>query len=550
MSVIRIGSVTKRYGRHTVLHNVSLRVGKGERLSVVGRNGSGKTTLLRLISGAEEPDSGTVEVDAGLSVESFSQFTELGGDSSIEEVLDREFKAIHDLAGALDAIGAEIDAAGPAGGGADGGSGGERRLRELIRRQTEMLAEMERLGGWNYGHRIETVLTRLGFVGGHRSLPLSGLSGGWRNRAGLALMLLRDPDVILLDEPTNYLDAEGVEWLTEWVSKGKATVVAVSHDRSFLDGVSDRMVELENNRIYEYVGGYAAYVRQRRIRGGELGRDFVHEEELLAMEENAINDRAELAKALKASRAGKGGLGRRIADIKKKVTPPPSGTIVTSLYQGMKVPDMTLGVSGLAVGYGGEPVIKGVGFDLYGGERMAIVGRNGCGKTTLIKALLGLVAPSAGKVAWGGGVKHAYFNGVLEGLDPDDTVTHNVNVHGDAYGAPRKAVNRFIRMFGFSEASLGDRIGDLSGGQRARVAVIKCMISGCNAIVMDEPTNHLDIPSIQAMEYGLVSFPGSVLFASHDAFFIDKVATRVLVYEGGSFEGYGGNLTAYRNRPT
>ncbi|MCL2741659.1 MAG: ATP-binding cassette domain-containing protein [Oscillospiraceae bacterium] len=181
---------------------------------------------------------------------------------------------------------------------------------------------------------------------------------------------------------------------------------------------------------------------------------------------------------------------------------------------------------------------------------MAIVGRNGCGKTTLIKALLGLVAPSAGKVAWGGGVKHAYFNGVLEGLDPDDTVTHNVNVHGDAYGAPRKAVNRFIRMFGFSEASLGDRIGDLSGGQRARVAVIKCMISGCNAIVMDEPTNHLDIPSIQAMEYGLVSFPGSVLFASHDAFFIDKVATRVLVYEGGSFEGYGGNLTAYRNRPT
>ena len=535
MSVIRMNSVTKKYDAKTVLHNISFRAGKSEKIGLVGKNGSGKTTFFKLILAQERPDEGAIEIDENLSFGYFSQFSELVEDECISDILDKEFYGVHELESKLKQLETEIS-----------GCADEKELKTLIGRQMKLFAEMDALDGWNYKYKIATVLSKLNFSEQHRQMPIMLLSGGWRNRASLALLLIQDPDVILLDEPTNFLDAEGVSWLAEWIKKSKAAVIAVSHDRSFLDAVTSRTVEIENNRLYEYSGGYSEYIRQKKLKSKEIEREFVHEEELLIMEENAIKDRAELQKLIK-SKGERGKLEKQVSGITKKITPLPAETIVTSLYQGRHVPNKILNVENISAQYGDNIVFEEVSFELFGGERMAVIGRNGCGKSTLIKTLTGEIEPFTGKISWASGSKMIYFNEILEELDENDTVTHNINIYGEAYGAQRKKVNRFLKLFGFSDFTISDQIGNLSGGQKARVALAKCLLSGCNTILLDEPTNHLDITSIQSMECALINFPGTVIFVSHDTFFIDKTATRILVYREGTFENYAGNYSMHIN---
>jgi ATP-binding cassette subfamily F protein 3 len=244
MSIIRVSAITKRYEKNIVLHNIYFKADKSEKVGLVGKNGSGKTTLLKLILGKEQPDEGVIEIDEGLTFGYFSQFSELNDDECILDILDREFHRVHELEKELNKIEAEISECKD-----------ERELKTLVNRQMEMFAEMDRLDGWNYKYKISTVLSKLNFSEEHQILPVSQLSGGWRNRASLALLLIQEPDVILLDEPTNFLDTDGVNWLAEWIKKSPAAVIAVTHDRCFLDAVVSRTVEIENNRTHEYEGG-------------------------------------------------------------------------------------------------------------------------------------------------------------------------------------------------------------------------------------------------------------------------------------------------------
>ena len=534
MSIIRINSLTKKYGNKTILHNIFFKADKAERIGLVGKNGSGKTTLFKLILGTEQADEGEIQIDDGLSFGYFSQFSELDDDECILDVLDREFHEVHELECKLKEIESKLS-----------DCTDEKELTMLINKQTDLFAAMDRIDGWNYKYKIATVLSKLNFSEEHQRLPAAQLSGGWRNRASLALLLIQEPDIILLDEPTNFLDTDGIEWLAEWIKKSSATVIAVSHDRCFLDAIISKIVEIENHRLHEYSGGYSEYIRQKKLKSKAIEQEFIDEEELLIMEENAIKDRAELQKMIKKNKGERSKLEKQISGISKKITPFPAETIVTSLYQGRYVPNKILNVENISAQYGDRVIIKDVSFELFGGERMAIIGRNGCGKSTLIKTLTNEIEPSVGKISWASGSTMIYFNEILENLDGDDTVTHNINVYGDAFGAPRKKVNRFLKLFGFSDATLADRIMNLSGGQKARVALAKCLLSGCNTIILDEPTNHLDITSIQSMECALLNFPGTVIFVSHDRFFIDKVATRILVYQDGSFENYAGNFSMY-----
>ena len=537
MSIIRINSITKKYGNKIVLHNIYFKADESEKIGLVGKNGSGKTTLFKLILGQEQPDDGNIEIDEGLSFGYFSQFSQLNDDDCILDILDGEFYRVHELEKELKRIEPEIS-----------DCKDEKALNILVNKQMALFSEMDRLDGWNYKYKISTVLSKLNFSEEYQVLPVVQLSGGWRNRASLALLLIQEPDVILLDEPTNFLDTEGVEWLAEWLKKSSATVIAVSHDRCFLEAVTEKIVEIENNRLYEYEGAYSEYIRQKKINSKELERGFIHEEELLIMEENAIKDRAELQKMLKSGKGERSRLDKQISTISKKVTPLPAETIVTSLYQDLSVPNKILNVENISAQYGENIIFENVSFELFGGERMAIIGRNGCGKSTLIKTLTGEMTPTAGKIIWGSS-KMIYFNEILDELDDNDTVTHNINIYGDAFGAPRKKVNKFLQLLGFSEFTISDKIMNLSGGQRARVALAKCLLSGCNTIILDEPTNHLDITSIQSMECALVNFPGTVIFVSHDTFFIDKTATRILVYQDGerTFENYAGNISMYND---
>ncbi|MBO0907038.1 MULTISPECIES: ABC-F family ATP-binding cassette domain-containing protein [Arthrobacter] len=515
MSLIRLQDVNVGFDKTQILREAFFRLEPKDRVGLIGKNGSGKSTLLKLILEQVQPDSGTVSVETGLKIGYFSQFSELNGESTITEVLDALFVEIKaaeaELASIDEAIAADPE---------------PKALDKLIRRQSELFETMDRLDGWDYPRRIDAALTTLGFSEAHRTCPIDALSGGWRNRAALAKILLQAPDVLLLDEPTNYLDVAGVEWLEGWFRDFRGAAVVVSHDRKFLDAVVTRIIEVENYHLHEYPGNFGEYVIQKQFRLKALQSQFVHESELLAFEAEGISDRREAAKA------GSDGLGSKLAKIKKARAPRPVDQIITEIYGGLHVKDNLCRVESVAKSYGDRTLFQDLSFEIRRGDRLVVLGSNGSGKTTLLRVLTGEEKADAGKVAWANGAKMVSYNQVLAELDDGDTVTHSVNAMPDslALTATKKSVNRFLTMFQFSEADLKQKIGNLSGGQKARVAMAQCLLSGASVLLLDEPTNHLDLSSTQVMERALLHFPGAVVVVSHDRFFTDKIANRHLVF--------------------
>ncbi len=516
MSLIRLHDVSVRFENMQILREAFFRLEPRDCVGLIGKNGSGKTTLLKLVLDQVTPDSGTVTIDQGVTLGYFSQFSELNGEASIIEVLDELFTEIRAIEAELASIDAAI-AADPS---------GSPELDRLIQRQAALFEDMERLDGWDYKRRIDKALTTLGFSEAHRACAIDELSGGWRNRAALAKILLEDPDVLLLDEPTNYLDVAGVEWLESWFRDFRGAAIIVSHDRRFLDSVVTRIIEVENFHLHEYPGNFGEYVVQKQFRLGSLEKQFVHESELLAFEAEGIADRREAAKA--ASRK----LGKELSTIKKSRTPRPVDQIITEIYGNLHVKDVLCRVEMLGKSYGDKVLFSDLSFEVRRGNRIAVLGSNGSGKTTLLRVLTGDEKPDTGEAAWTKGTTVVSYNQVLEELDLDDTVVHAVNAMPGslAFTATRKSVGRFLSMFQFSEADLKQKIGTLSGGQRARVAMAQCLLSGASVLLLDEPTNHLDLSSTQVMERALIHFPGAVIVVSHDRFFTDKIANRQLVF--------------------
>lgn len=521
MSWIRLNDVAKGYDGKVMLREVFFRLSDGDRIGLIGRNGTGKTTLLQLLLGREAPDTGTVDVTEGARIGYFSQFSELDGDRSIQAELESLFSVVHTVELEL----AEVEAA-------LGGDLDEKQMYALVDRQAELLDAMENSGGWTYHQQIDTVLSMLGFNAERRELPVGRLSGGWRNRAALAKILIESPDVLLLDEPTNFLDVAGIAWLERWLRDFRGALLVVSHDRHFLEQVVTGIVEIENHHLQTYDGTYSDYVQQKQFRLKNLEREFSNEQQLLAYEQEAISDRKEAVKN------PSGVLKRRLANIKKSKNPRPVDTVVTAIYGGLHVHDNLAEISGISKSYGEQQLFRDVSFSIHRGDRIAITGPNGCGKTTLVDILTGAEQPDSGKIKWKTKApSFIYYNQVLADLDLDDTVTHSVNAMPDslALTATKKEVNRFLTLLQFSEMDLKTRIGVLSGGQKARVALAQCLLFGAGVIVLDEPTNHLDLQSTQVLERALMAFPGAVILVSHDRFFVEKVAFRQL-----SFDGKGG----------
>jgi ATP-binding cassette subfamily F protein 3 len=334
-------------------------------------------------------------VDEGVRIGYFSQFSELCGETTILEVLDELFADVHAIEEELLEVEIVLEE-----------SPQEAELGRLLNRQAALLEEMNRREGWTYQNRIDTVLTVLGFSDEYRKKPIDQLSGGWRNRAALAKILLEEPDVLLMDEPTNYLDLAGLEWLEEWFQKLRGGLIVVSHDRQFLDAVVNRVVEIENYHFYEYRGNFTQYVREKPLRMKSLERQFVHEEELLALEAEAIADRREAAKNPSAA------LKRRLANIKKSAAPRPVDKIVTGIYGRLHVRNDLCQVEAVSKAYGDQVLFRDLTFEIHRRDRIAVIGPNGCGKTTLLKVLAEDELPNSGRVMWSKGKVHLLQPGV------------------------------------------------------------------------------------------------------------------------------------------
>jgi ATP-binding cassette subfamily F protein 3 len=530
MSLIIADKLRKGWSDRYVLTDVSATLAPAQRVGLVGPNGCGKTTLLRIMAGLETPTDGVVQRKSGLRIGYLPQDPPALAGTTLRGALLDVFAHLHSLEGQLHELARQVELA-----------PGE-SSRRLLERLGQVQHEFELSGGYSHVHRIERVLTGLGFEKSSWDQPLAELSGGQRTRAYLARLLLEEPEVLLLDEPTNHLDLAAVEWLEEFLAQFEGAVLVVSHDRYFLDRATQWTWELDGGRLEAYRGSYTHYAAQRQERLAQreaqwqARREFVERTEEY-IRRNIAGQRSSQAKGRRTR------LARMLAQDPLEA-PRRDKSIHLNLKASRRTGDMVLQVRELAAGYDAQrPLVRIDRQDVLRGQRLAIVGPNGCGKTTLVRTILGELAPLAGLAKLGAGVEIGYLSQTHSELPADVSAIDalrqvqplmSVEAARDMLGA---------LLLGGDEAM--HHVSRLSGGQRSRVALARLMLRRPSVLVLDEPTNHLDIGSQEVLQDVLGDFDGTVLFVSHDRYLIDALATDVWAIDDGQVHALQGGWGKY-----
>jgi len=520
----RFDHVHKAYGPKEVLRDVTWQHNPGERVGLVGRNGAGKTTLLRIALGREEPDAGTFLKASGIRIQTVDQALEADLRDGLHDYVAGAFAHLHRIEGELRHLEhamAEGDAS-----------------ATVHDRYDALSHRFENEGGYEMVAEVDKALSGLGFDKGDFRRPLGELSGGQKNRAMLARAILSNPDVLLLGEPTNHLDFNAVEFLEEYLARSRRAYLVVTHDRRFLDRVAEEIVDLENGRLTAYSGGYTAYRRQKAERILAATRAFAKQQEFVEKEKEYI--RRNIAGV--NSRQAKG-RRTRLERVELLEKPADDVTSVAFRFDAARIGGRTfLRARHLDAGYApGEAIVRDVTFELLRGERMAILGENGTGKTTLLKTLAGRLPPLAGTVTPGHDVSIGYYDQELSDLDPSRRVIDAVwDQHPEE---TEEQMRSYLARFAFRGEDVLATIAGLSGGEKGRLTLAVVMRQRHNLLLLDEPTNHLDLDSREALEESLEDFPGSIVLVSHDRAFIDRMATRVLDLRAGRAMLLDGNYS-------
>jgi ATP-binding cassette subfamily F protein 3 len=528
--LFRLTDVYKSYGAQDVLRGASLQVNPGEHVGLVGRNGAGKTTLFRLVTGEESADRGDVVRARGLKLGLLEQHVDFEPGTTVHEAALAAF-------GELQAIEHEMHqlehrmAEGP------------EDLEAVLERYSHLQHEFERQGGFEYAARAEAILQGLGFDRDTWATPTEILSGGQKNRLGLARLLLAEPDVLLLDEPTNHLDVSAVEWLEEFLSSYKSAYVIISHDRYFLDRACTRIVEVELGRAVSYTGNYSRFLVEREEQREIQQRAYENQRHLIAKTEDFIrrNLAGQKTKQAKSRRTMLAKL-ERVEAVRPDA---PQGNFQMQKVE--RAGNYVLTVKDAAVGYPNKLLAADINFVLKRGECLGVIGPNGSGKTTFLKTVLGKLPQLAGEIRLGTNVTVGYYAQQLDDLDDRNEIIMELRRVAPP-SATAGELRGFLARFLFTGDDVYKHVRDLSGGEKGRLALAKLIYSNVNVLVLDEPTNHLDIPSREALEEALDAYDGTIITISHDRYFLDRVATQILALDGeGGAEHYDGDYTEYHD---
>ncbi len=528
--ILSCNNISKSFGTDVIIKSCSFNIEDHEKAAIVGINGAGKSTLLKIITGEEPADTGIVTLAKDKTLGYLAQQQDLQSDRSIYDELLSVKQYILDMESELRRIEAAMNSA----------SGDE--LDALMNRYTNLNHEFEMNNGYAYKSEITGVLKGLGFDEEDFSLHVNTLSGGQKTRVSLGKLLLSKPDIIMLDEPTNHLDMESISWLENYLLNYNGAVLIVAHDRYFLDKIVSKIIEINNGDCTVFSGNYTDYASKKAIlRNMKLKeylnqqRDIKHQEEVIAKLKQFNRE-----KSIKRAESREKMLDKiKVVDKPVELNAKMNIKLEPSIISGNDV----LTVTDLTKSFDGNTLFNNINFEIKRGERVALIGNNGTGKTTILKLINGIIQPDSGSIYLGAKVAIGYYDQEHHVLDPDKTLFQEIQ---DAYpDLNNTQIRNTLAAFLFTDDDVFKYIRDLSGGERGRVSLAKLMLSNANLLILDEPTNHLDIVSKEILENALNSYTGTVLYVSHDRYFINATATRIIELTNRNIVNYIGNYDYY-----
>ncbi|MBQ1898863.1 MAG: ABC-F family ATP-binding cassette domain-containing protein [Ruminococcus sp.] len=533
MPVLSLSKIAMGFGERTLFENVSFEVESRDKVGLIGRNGVGKTTLFKIICGELEPTAGVVATERGLNVGYMEQHACSAGDRSVYDELESVFDDLKLMEHEIEEVNSAVEK----------GSGD---MTALIAKQTELIERFERDGGLTYKSRTRSALMGLGFREAEFGMPTSALSGGQRSKLSLLKLLLSGSDLLLLDEPTNHLDVASVAWLEGFLRDFKGLMIIISHDRYFLDAVTNKTVEIEHGKCMTYKGAYSEFIKKKQA----------YEQALENKYQNDIKEIHRIEGIIEQQRRWNRERNIRMAESKQKEIDRIKAQMVEpdGSLEGIRMRFDVRHESGndvliakdLSKAFGDKRLFKNVDMHITKGERVFILGDNGCGKTTLFRILNGKLRPDSGEYEYGAMVDVGYFDQMQENLNLNNTAIDEI---WNAY--PRMTETKIrssLAAFLFKGDEVYKPLSAMSGGERARISLLKLMLGGYNLLLLDEPTNHLDATSREALEDTLREYEGTLVVISHDRYFINKLADRVLAMTKDGLTEYLGNYDNYLER--
>jgi len=528
--ILNATNISKSFGSNEIIKDANFLVNEHEKVAIVGVNGAGKTTLLKILTGEEHADSGNVILAKDAKLGYLRQINNVDSTLSIidelytviEHILNME-KRMLEMQEQMQHLSGEA-------------------LEELYSSYTALTHSYELMDGYAAKSKVIGILKGLGFDENDFDRKINTLSGGQKTRVFLAKLLLEEPDIILLDEPTNHLDLRSIEWLESYLLNYKGAVIIVSHDRYFLDKIVSKVIDIENAEVQMYSGNYSDFSAKKQMLLDAKMKEYLNQQQEIKHQEAVITKLKQFNREKSIKRAES--RQKQLEKIERVEAPK---THIENMRLSLDISKESgkdvLTVHNLSKSFDEKHLFSNINFEIKRGERVAIIGDNGTGKTTLLKIINGLLTPDTGEVIYGSNVSIAYYDQEHQVLHMDKTLFDEIS---DTYPEMNNTqIRNILAAFLFTGEDVYKKIGDLSGGERGRVSLVKLMLSKANFLLLDEPTNHLDILSKDVLESALNSFPGTICYVSHDRYFINKTATRILDLTGNRLLNYIGNYDYY-----